>query len=478
MNEVQTIRDRKHDYIVKLFASFSAGRENPWGPDCRVECLHMLFEHTKSGNMHTWLWLEEDEYTEKERHDHIKETIQTIVEAVTCIHESRNGDIAFHHDLKPSNILRFEGPPAVWKICDFGMAKLKNVNDGSATVHRTDNHFGTYDYQPPEYFDDAKDPRHGRPFDMWSLGCIMLELLTVWKHGRKKSGIREFRRRRGENTVIESPKRWQGRDLTSSKEDYSFHNNRITIQEWMEHLRDGTAEGDDFCRLLDLVEEMLVDRYQRIFIWELHMDLFEMTYPRPTQEKLIKEYRRVVQPSGHPIDDASNHHNPLKRALKRRKTWQESILVREKWSVCKPKPSTELNVEVRGSTRFYSTLQECTLMDTYEQGTLFGRQDMDDRITGAFRVSSIVGLFGIAGIGYASLFHNQPSLTTQLGNHTTRIIMCRAFKILIRQNIRDTSSGSKLLHPTGSWKPFIKSLHKSLYPCHHRKMRQKGYGIG
>ena len=82
------------------------------------------------------------------------------------------GRICIHFDLKPDNILvEREGN---WLITDFGQAALTE-HRRSATP-RVSGHFGTDAYAPPEI--DDKITVFGRSYDIWSLGCITLEVVA------------------------------------------------------------------------------------------------------------------------------------------------------------------------------------------------------------------------------------------------------------------------------------------------------------
>jgi serine/threonine protein kinase len=147
MREVRTFRARKHPNILKLFASFSTRREDPWPDDDNTPCLHLVFEHTPQPDMENWLKRSEARGPRADRDEcrrHIMESIKCLVEAVAFLHETLEDTRAYHHDIKPANILVFERP--VWKICEFGMAILKDRRDESGTTHDTKNGFGTNVY--------------------------------------------------------------------------------------------------------------------------------------------------------------------------------------------------------------------------------------------------------------------------------------------------------------------------------------------
>jgi serine/threonine protein kinase len=100
---------------------------------------------------------------------------------------SESSRTGFHHDLKPENILVFtqvsglNRPPSlsdfILKISDFGTAKINTVLSGADHTHYTSNlSFGDSAYGAPDF---ALEGRTSRPYDIWSLGCIFLEMM-LW----------------------------------------------------------------------------------------------------------------------------------------------------------------------------------------------------------------------------------------------------------------------------------------------------------
>lgn len=80
-----------------------------------------------------------------------------------------------HRDIKPHNILYYKTPQReeefLW--ADFGLAK----NFSQSGVSATQNSFeGTDEYAAPE---TVQHVRHGRSADIFSLGCVFLEILSV-----------------------------------------------------------------------------------------------------------------------------------------------------------------------------------------------------------------------------------------------------------------------------------------------------------
>ena len=99
---------------------------------------------------------------------HKKFIIYQTLKALKFIHSA---DI-IHRDLKPSNI--FINSDCHVKLGDFGLARTLDNNpklDGVVT-----DYVATRWYRAPEMILAAQ--KYGKPIDMWSVGCILYELLV------------------------------------------------------------------------------------------------------------------------------------------------------------------------------------------------------------------------------------------------------------------------------------------------------------
>ena len=98
--------------------------------------------------------------------EQIVRSMPCIVSAVAVLHAHR----IKHKDIKPHNILIvFDNKKIVPILCDFGVSKKFDSNSKTAGGE------GTTFYQAPECLCGR---RAGREADIFSLGCVFLEILT------------------------------------------------------------------------------------------------------------------------------------------------------------------------------------------------------------------------------------------------------------------------------------------------------------
>ncbi|EIN12844.1 Pkinase-domain-containing protein [Punctularia strigosozonata HHB-11173 SS5] len=95
---------------------------------------------------------------------------QQMLEAVHVIHEEK----IVHSDLKPANFVLVRGQ---LKLIDFGIA---NAIANDTTNIQRDHQIGTVNYMSPEAIEVPEGMRRlkvGRPSDVWSLGCILYQMV-------------------------------------------------------------------------------------------------------------------------------------------------------------------------------------------------------------------------------------------------------------------------------------------------------------
>jgi len=100
--------------------------------------------------------------------------VAMIAEALQ--HAHNNGVI--HRDVKPSNILvkmASDGSISSLHIVDFGIARLREKEDGQLTLTKTGEIFGSPEYMSPE---QSLGKSVSEATDIYSLGCVLYECLV------------------------------------------------------------------------------------------------------------------------------------------------------------------------------------------------------------------------------------------------------------------------------------------------------------
>ena len=327
--EVQTLQKRSnHPNIIPLLASYTMETDESGN---YVKTLHLLFPLAEM-DLADWMTKSQipsnvARLSKQDRQKYLYRSIYELVSSISYLHRDVDGIVTAHHDLKPRNILMVKDK---LKIADFGHSHLRPIIDGSATEGVSG--LGTYEYQPPEYYNQdgsRAQVKHGRAFDVWAVGCIVIELATLVVHDWQSEMVTKFRNERQIN-----PNR--DRKSPASVQDgseHSFHNNLIVVKNWVSQLRvyGGSQQLNE---VLDVATGMLVLKPKnRPYMWEIQMDLYETLKPHdesipdllgdlcvqsPFQDGPRKTYSSEVLYDLRP-EVQSNTETPLHRAAKKNK---------------------------------------------------------------------------------------------------------------------------------------------------------------
>jgi serine/threonine protein kinase len=147
-------------------------------------------------------------YTKEKKARHtawIFEQFSGLAHGLSQVHENKQtrraelssdeNAIGYHHDLKHPNILLFHAYEVGkhpfealelefgrLQISDFGLGKFRTKFEGTGT----DTIQGTITYRAPEVdpdIDPKEKPKQNRKYDIWCIGCMLLELLVWLFHG-------------------------------------------------------------------------------------------------------------------------------------------------------------------------------------------------------------------------------------------------------------------------------------------------------
>ena len=179
VREIKLLRYFKHDNIVSLIdIQKPPGRTG-------FEDIYIITDLMET-DLHRVIYSRQ-ELTD----DHIQYFIYQILRGVVYMHSAN----IIHRDLKPANILANKNCDL--KICDFGLDHGKIKDDDKTVQNLIDNPSLPIEYSNSVIYDDSKRELNDRnisrwyrapeailspdsydkPVDIWSIGCILAELL-------------------------------------------------------------------------------------------------------------------------------------------------------------------------------------------------------------------------------------------------------------------------------------------------------------
>lgn len=353
--EVETLQRMKHRNIIPLLASYyldtTDSSERP------LRTLYLLFPWADM-DLETWMNSPQvptpiQTLSRRERRAYIYRSTSALVSGLSYLHREIGGLITSHHDLKPSNVLVVGQD---FKIADLGRSHLRPLDGGSETEGA--NGLGTYEYQPPEYWQNngsRAKVKHGRAFDIWAMGCMLIELATLIVHDWESGMLLNFRRERAENRSRDRPQLAESR----KHEDSSFHNNWSVVENWIIGLRRHAAGSEMLEDTLDVAQEMLAqDPRSRLYSWEAEIDLHKIQNPDHVQLGYVGQGSLCVKPPWevhHQGNVPNGAQTPLHRAALKEDKTRLMDLLRLGWPIFvqDQNGNTSLDIVKRSADKYF-----------------------------------------------------------------------------------------------------------------------------
>ncbi|CAI6338060.1 unnamed protein product [Periconia digitata] len=186
-----------HSHLAKCLSSFTLGEnyymfyELASGDLEKFICTHPVAS-SEPGLTPSWLAQQLAGLAAALRVVHNPRDTTSRTSNTLGVPQSGKDKTGYIHDIKPDNILVFQYPGNLnWlRLSDFSCAKVNELNEtvsGNRRSHKTDNRAGTPSYRAPE----QRKGSTSRPYDLWSIGCVYLEIL-VW-FTEHYEGLERFR---------------------------------------------------------------------------------------------------------------------------------------------------------------------------------------------------------------------------------------------------------------------------------------------
>ena len=202
-NEVRIMKSLRHPHIVQLLDSYVE-------PERFLLLLDPVADMDLSGYLRTTAKLPLEGPSFLERSRVLLSGMSSLAAGLKAIHSPSITDDGFsvaHCDLKPANILIFNN---IFRIADFGASKMMPCN-GTLTMKDI---LVTPEYAAPE---TIKSRSLSHACDIWSLGCIFSEIVTLCM-ARRLSDFADFR--------------------ATSPGDKSFYKSLGKTNEWIDMLKE------------------------------------------------------------------------------------------------------------------------------------------------------------------------------------------------------------------------------------------------
>ncbi|XP_053830496.1 mitogen-activated protein kinase kinase kinase 4 isoform X5 [Vidua macroura] len=152
-DELKIFEGIKHPNLVRYF-----------GVELHREEMYIFMEYCDEGTL--------EEVSKLGLQEHvIRLYSKQITIAINVLHE--HGIV--HRDIKGANI--FLTSSGLIKLGDFGCS-VKLKNNTQTMPGEVNSTLGTAAYMAPEVITRAKGEGHGRAADIWSLGCVVIEMVT------------------------------------------------------------------------------------------------------------------------------------------------------------------------------------------------------------------------------------------------------------------------------------------------------------
>lgn len=229
------MKELNNKHLIKAIATYTKGNDK-----------YFLFPWANGGNLQDMLKSSRG-ILDKDLVAWVLDQIVGLSEAIKALHEKN----IRHGDIKPSNIL-CSGPgignlnESTLVIADVGLAKQHEMYTRYRNNTTTTRH-GSITYEPPEVSPKRQLKTLSRKYDIWSLGCVFLELIiwTVYD----VDGTKLFHSHLGQNS---NSRFWEEAGPGGAEKIHS------AVGTWIKKLRGDLKGSSAFSDVINLIEKKLL----------------------------------------------------------------------------------------------------------------------------------------------------------------------------------------------------------------------------
>jgi len=237
---IKLARNLETEHLIKALAYYRKGKDHfllfPWATGGDLEVFWRKTEPQNSNEFTTWIFTQ----------------LAGMAGAIEVLHNGTRDGHCRHGDIKPQNILCFEGnnagTPTRLVIADVGLARIHQ--HATENRHHTVPPSSTIKYEAPEVQLAPLNAPRSRLMDIWSLGCVFLELI-IWM----LYGYDQLKRLRGD--LHGSTPFYQEINPAGGGTTAQVH---PAVQHWIGYMKDGPLSNTNLAlrKLLNLIETRLL----------------------------------------------------------------------------------------------------------------------------------------------------------------------------------------------------------------------------
>eukprot|EP00802_Teleaulax_amphioxeia_P011946 Tamp_11984.p1 GENE.Tamp_11984~~Tamp_11984.p1 ORF type:complete len:475 (+),score=81.55 Tamp_11984:118-1542(+) len=236
IREVKLLREMKHDNIITLLDVL------PPLDLARFNDFYVVYQFMET-DLHQII-----RSAQELSEDHVQYFVYQILRGIKYVHSLG----VVHRDLKPSNLL-LNGNCDL-RICDFGLARALGPADDHPSF--LTEYVATRWYRAPEVL--LSWPRYTKALDMWSIGCILAELLgrtPIFPGANFQDQINKI------CAVLGNPTPQDLDNVTSAKSKQFMRNlprqKVVSVRERYAHAQPNSEQGKQRAQSIELLEGLL-----------------------------------------------------------------------------------------------------------------------------------------------------------------------------------------------------------------------------
>ncbi|KAI0443395.1 hypothetical protein F4803DRAFT_515237 [Xylaria telfairii] len=262
---LEAARAIEHDHLVKFIGGFEIDRKQ-----------YLMFQWANSRTLKDFWNNQESLERSQKMILWVLQQAKGLTDGLNKLHNFDPERNCRHGDLRPENIIWSESPNSFGHllITDLGLARIHVLATGLRNVP-THTIAGDIRYQPPE-IQTTPHRKRSRSYDVWSMGCILLEFIIWLLSG--KAGLESFQKNCNDSFYF------------MEKDDGL----QPIVTDWIRYLKDKHLSGE--ACVSDALKDLLNYLHSDVLIKDVQLESCN-SGSRATMKDLFSKLENIVSES-------------------------------------------------------------------------------------------------------------------------------------------------------------------------------------